>query len=103
MPATRLGDCQAYGPKCPPSFNLLRNSDVGIAGSVTMFTVPREPRLADQMKLVASDVSVAVLKDTGHWLLEERPDETIEALQNFSLMQKLVRTQRSTKWTRLSP
>ena len=43
----RLGDRQAYGPKCPPSFNLLRNSDVGIAGSVTMFTVPREPRLID--------------------------------------------------------
>ncbi len=39
--------------------------------------------LADQMKLVASDVTVAVLKDTGHWLLEERPDETTEAIQKF--------------------
>jgi len=39
--------------------------------------------LADQMKLVASDVTVAMLKDTGHWLLEERPDETTEALQKF--------------------
>ena len=39
--------------------------------------------LADQMKLVASDLAVAVLKDTGHWLLEERPDETTEVLQNF--------------------
>src|SRR5258708_26788593 len=39
----RLGDRQAYGPQCPPSFNLFHNSDVGIAGSVTMFTVPREP------------------------------------------------------------
>ncbi len=39
--------------------------------------------LADQMKLVASDVTVAVLKDTGHWLLEEPPDETTEAIQKF--------------------
>ena len=39
--------------------------------------------LADQMMLVASDVTVATLKDTGHWLLEERLDETTEALQKF--------------------
>ena len=43
----RLGDRRAYGPKCPASFNLSPNSEVGIAGSVTMFTVPREPRLTD--------------------------------------------------------
>jgi len=24
-----------------------------------------------------------VLKDTGHWLMEERPSETIEALNKF--------------------
>src|SRR6266404_4157139 len=29
--------------------------------------------LGQQMKLVATDVTVVVLKDTGHWLLEERP------------------------------
>jgi len=39
--------------------------------------------LAQQMKLVASNVTVVVLKDTGHWLLEERPKETTEALQKF--------------------
>jgi len=39
--------------------------------------------LAQQMKLVASDVSVVVLKDTGHWVLEERPKETTDALVNF--------------------
>lgn len=39
--------------------------------------------LAQQMKLVATDVSVVVLKDTGHWILEERPKETAEALVNF--------------------
>jgi pimeloyl-ACP methyl ester carboxylesterase len=39
--------------------------------------------LAQQMKLVASNVSVVVLKDTGHWVLEESPKETTEALQKF--------------------
>ena len=39
--------------------------------------------LAGQMKLVASNVTVVVLKDTGHWVLEERPKETTEALQKF--------------------
>jgi pimeloyl-ACP methyl ester carboxylesterase len=39
--------------------------------------------LAQQMKLVASDVTVVVLKDTGHWVLEERPKETSEALLKF--------------------
>jgi pimeloyl-ACP methyl ester carboxylesterase len=39
--------------------------------------------LAAQMKLVASDVTVVVLKDTGHWVMEERPEETTEALQKF--------------------
>ena len=39
--------------------------------------------LAQQMKLVASEVKIVVLKDTGHWVLEERPQETTEALQQF--------------------
>jgi pimeloyl-ACP methyl ester carboxylesterase len=39
--------------------------------------------LAEQMELVASNVTVVVLKDPGHWVLEERPKETTEALQEF--------------------
>jgi pimeloyl-ACP methyl ester carboxylesterase len=39
--------------------------------------------LARQMEWVASNVTMVVLKDTGHWVLEERPKETIEALQKF--------------------
>ena len=39
--------------------------------------------LAHQMKLVASDVTFVVLKDTGHWVMEERPKETIAALVKF--------------------
>jgi pimeloyl-ACP methyl ester carboxylesterase len=39
--------------------------------------------LAQQMKLVATDVNIIVLKDTGHWILEERPRETADALVKF--------------------
>jgi len=36
-----------------------------------------------QMKLVATDAKMVVLKNTGHWMLEENPKETTEALQGF--------------------
>jgi pimeloyl-ACP methyl ester carboxylesterase len=39
--------------------------------------------LGHQMKLVASDVTFIVLKDTGHWVMEERPQETMDALVKF--------------------
>jgi pimeloyl-ACP methyl ester carboxylesterase len=39
--------------------------------------------LGPQMKLVATDVTVIDLKDTGHWLMEERPKETMDALLAF--------------------
>ena len=39
--------------------------------------------LGQQMKIVATDASEIVLKDTGHWVLEERPKETTEALLKF--------------------
>jgi pimeloyl-ACP methyl ester carboxylesterase len=39
--------------------------------------------LGQQAKVVATDVTVVVLKDTGHWILEERPKETTEALEKF--------------------
>jgi pimeloyl-ACP methyl ester carboxylesterase len=39
--------------------------------------------LGAQMKLVADNVEVVVLPNTGHWILEERPKETTEALVNF--------------------
>ena len=39
--------------------------------------------LGQQAKLVGTDVTVIVLKDTGHWLLEERTKETTEALRSF--------------------
>lgn len=39
--------------------------------------------LGPQMKRVATDVKVIDLKDTGHWLMEERPKETMDALVAF--------------------
>jgi pimeloyl-ACP methyl ester carboxylesterase len=39
--------------------------------------------LGAQARLIASDVTVVVLDDTGHWILEERPEETIKALSGF--------------------
>jgi pimeloyl-ACP methyl ester carboxylesterase len=39
--------------------------------------------LAAQMKLVATDVRVEIVKNSGHWILEEQPKQTIDALMNF--------------------
>jgi pimeloyl-ACP methyl ester carboxylesterase len=39
--------------------------------------------LGEQMKLVATDATMVVLKNTGHWVLEENPKETTDALMKF--------------------
>ena len=39
--------------------------------------------LGEQEKLVAENATVIVLPNTGHWILEEKPKETTEALVNF--------------------
>jgi pimeloyl-ACP methyl ester carboxylesterase len=39
--------------------------------------------LGQQMRVVASDATVVVLKNTGHWVLEENPQGTTGALMNF--------------------
>ena len=39
--------------------------------------------LGKQMKLVANDVTIVVLKNAGHWILEEQPKETADALAKF--------------------
>jgi pimeloyl-ACP methyl ester carboxylesterase len=41
------------------------------------------PGLGQQLKLVATSVTSIVLKDTGHWVLDENPKETLAALQRF--------------------
>jgi len=39
--------------------------------------------LGAQAHAVTSDVKVVVLKNTGHWVLEENPTETTDALMSF--------------------
>jgi pimeloyl-ACP methyl ester carboxylesterase len=39
--------------------------------------------LAEQMKLVATNVTVVVVKNSGHWILEEQPKQTTDALVKF--------------------
>jgi pimeloyl-ACP methyl ester carboxylesterase len=39
--------------------------------------------LGEQMKLVATGATMVVLKDCGHWVLEEKPKETTDALMKF--------------------
>ncbi|HYA27434.1 MAG TPA: alpha/beta hydrolase, partial [Acidobacteriota bacterium] len=39
--------------------------------------------LGDQLKAVASDPRIVVLKNTGHWVLEENPQGTTDALMSF--------------------
>jgi pimeloyl-ACP methyl ester carboxylesterase len=39
--------------------------------------------LSKQLNLVATSVTIVILKNTGHWVLEERPKETFDALFNF--------------------
>lgn len=39
--------------------------------------------LGTQMKLVATDVTVVIVKNSGHWVLEEQPKQTTDALLGF--------------------
>jgi len=39
--------------------------------------------LGKQVKLVASNAASVILPDTGHWVMEERPQETADALMHF--------------------
>jgi pimeloyl-ACP methyl ester carboxylesterase len=39
--------------------------------------------LAEQGKAVAVDAAAVILQDTGHWVMEERPKETRDALVKF--------------------
>lgn len=49
-----------------------------IAGDKSMYNI-----LGEQANLVAVNVNSIVLKDTGHWLFEERPAEVKLALKEF--------------------
>lgn len=70
-PQERLckGACTLNGPSDPVS--------IGAVGE----SLGNE--LVAQMKLVADDVTVIVFPDTGHWIMEEKPKETTDALVKF--------------------
>ena len=46
--ASARRSCFQVLPICFGPFSLARNSAIAIAGSVTMFTVPREPKSSDK-------------------------------------------------------
>ena len=63
---------------------ILGASASGGTGPATATTTAPDVRAqAQQMKLVAPDLTVVVLKNTGHWILEENPKETTDALVKF--------------------
>ena len=39
--------------------------------------------LGQQVRLVADNVTVVVIKNAGHWVLEEQAQQTTQALQDF--------------------
>jgi len=39
--------------------------------------------LGQQAKIVATDATTVVLENTGHWIMEENPQETMDALTKF--------------------
>jgi pimeloyl-ACP methyl ester carboxylesterase len=39
--------------------------------------------MADDLRFVASDVTAAVIANSGHWLMEEQPTATIAAIRGF--------------------
>ena len=70
-------------PKTATDFAELAKTRLG----VPVLSIGGEKSLGEalgaQTKLIASDVTVVVLEDAGHWILEERPAETIAALTRF--------------------
>ena len=39
--------------------------------------------MADDLRFVATDVTSAVIPNSGHWLMEEQPAATIDAILGF--------------------
>jgi pimeloyl-ACP methyl ester carboxylesterase len=39
--------------------------------------------MADVMRHAASDVRALVIRGAGHWLMEEQPEATINAVRSF--------------------
>ena len=39
--------------------------------------------LGQQVKAIASDATIVIIKESGHWVMEEKPQETMDALMKF--------------------
>ena len=82
--ARRKGiDVRTVGSGNVGATNVMRSA--GRAAGLTAFALDfLKGSLATGLALrFAPNVTVVLLKDTGHWILEERPDETISALSRF--------------------
>jgi pimeloyl-ACP methyl ester carboxylesterase len=70
-------------PKTATDFAALAKTKLAIP----VLSIGGEKSLGDalgaQTRIVASDVTVIVLKNAGHWILEEQPAETMAALDRF--------------------
>jgi pimeloyl-ACP methyl ester carboxylesterase len=40
-------------------------------------------KLATEIEFAASNVRSAVIKDAGHWIMEEQPDQAIALITSF--------------------
>lgn len=70
-------------PKTAIDFEELAKTPLGIPLLSIGGEKGNGPALGKQAKLVGTDVTVITLRNSGHWILEERPDETIAALDRF--------------------
>lgn len=41
------------------------------------------PKMADDLRFVAADVTSGIVTDSGHWVMEEQPQQTIAAIVKF--------------------
>ena len=39
--------------------------------------------MADDLRQVASDVTPAVIRNSGHWIMEEQPAQTVSVVKAF--------------------
>jgi pimeloyl-ACP methyl ester carboxylesterase len=39
--------------------------------------------MADDVRFVAGDVTAGVIKDSGHWIMEEQPEQTTAMIVDF--------------------
>jgi pimeloyl-ACP methyl ester carboxylesterase len=56
------------------------NKLLAAKGKLTMPIFALGGEMAEIMRLVATDVTGGVITDSGHWVMEEQPQQTTEAI-----------------------